>query len=164
MVGKNPPDWQNRAHFFGVAARLMREILVDRTRNSGPPPVNITGLKAGTATLTIATTLGQTQSCAADNRVPRGIPWYTGGSAVLACVLLFGIPARRRRWRMMVGMAAFLVVVLTGGMLACGGGGGKGCVAPTLISAGTRAGAYTITVTGTSGTTTATGTVTLNVQ
>jgi RNA polymerase sigma factor (TIGR02999 family) len=32
MVGKKPPDWQNRAHFFGVAARLMREILVDRTR------------------------------------------------------------------------------------------------------------------------------------
>ncbi|WP_433975528.1 sigma-70 family RNA polymerase sigma factor [Tunturiibacter lichenicola] len=32
MVGKDPPDWQNRAHFFGVAARLMREILVDRTR------------------------------------------------------------------------------------------------------------------------------------
>jgi RNA polymerase sigma factor (TIGR02999 family) len=32
MVGKNPPEWQNRAHFFGVAARLMRQILVDRTR------------------------------------------------------------------------------------------------------------------------------------
>jgi RNA polymerase sigma factor (TIGR02999 family) len=32
MVGKDPPDWQNRAHFFGVAARLMRQILVDRTR------------------------------------------------------------------------------------------------------------------------------------
>ena len=32
MVGKNPPDWQSRAHFFGVAAHLMREILVDRTR------------------------------------------------------------------------------------------------------------------------------------
>ena len=32
MVGKNPPDWQHRAHFFGVAARLMREILVDRSR------------------------------------------------------------------------------------------------------------------------------------
>ena len=29
---RSPPDWQNRAHFFGVAARLMREILVDRTR------------------------------------------------------------------------------------------------------------------------------------
>ena len=32
MVGKSPPAWQNRAHFFGVAARLMREILVDRTQ------------------------------------------------------------------------------------------------------------------------------------
>ena len=36
MVGKDPPDWQNRAHFFGVAARLMREILVDRTRKFRP--------------------------------------------------------------------------------------------------------------------------------
>jgi RNA polymerase sigma factor (TIGR02999 family) len=32
LTGKNPPDWQNRAHFFGVAAHLMREILVDRVR------------------------------------------------------------------------------------------------------------------------------------
>lgn len=32
LAGKNPPDLQNRAHFFGVAARLMREILVDRAR------------------------------------------------------------------------------------------------------------------------------------
>jgi len=32
MVGKNPPDWQNRAHFFGVSAHLMRQIMVDRTR------------------------------------------------------------------------------------------------------------------------------------
>jgi RNA polymerase sigma factor (TIGR02999 family) len=35
MVGRSPRDWQNRAHFFGVAARLMREILVDRTRKIG---------------------------------------------------------------------------------------------------------------------------------
>jgi RNA polymerase sigma factor (TIGR02999 family) len=34
MVGTNPPDWQNRAHFYGVAARLMREILVDRPEYS----------------------------------------------------------------------------------------------------------------------------------
>ena len=26
------PDWQSRAHFFGVAARLMRQILVDSYR------------------------------------------------------------------------------------------------------------------------------------
>lgn len=27
-----PIDWQNRVHFFGVAARLMREVLVDYAR------------------------------------------------------------------------------------------------------------------------------------
>lgn len=28
-------DWQNRAHFFGVAGRAMRQILVDRARRRG---------------------------------------------------------------------------------------------------------------------------------
>lgn len=32
LTGKTPPQWQNRAHFFGIAADLMREILVDRVR------------------------------------------------------------------------------------------------------------------------------------
>ena len=32
MVGQSMPEWQNRAHFYGVAARLMRQILVDHAR------------------------------------------------------------------------------------------------------------------------------------
>jgi RNA polymerase sigma factor (TIGR02999 family) len=32
LVSQENTDWQNRAHFFGVAARLMREILVDHAR------------------------------------------------------------------------------------------------------------------------------------
>src|SRR5215471_5965833 len=32
LVGQRSPNWQNRAHFFGVAARLMRQILVDNAR------------------------------------------------------------------------------------------------------------------------------------
>jgi RNA polymerase sigma-70 factor (ECF subfamily) len=32
LVGQKPIDWQNRAHFFGVAARLMREILIEHAR------------------------------------------------------------------------------------------------------------------------------------
>ncbi len=32
LVGHNPPALQNRSHFFGVAARLMREILVEHAR------------------------------------------------------------------------------------------------------------------------------------
>ena len=34
LVGQNPPEWKDRAHFFGVAARLMRQILVDHARAS----------------------------------------------------------------------------------------------------------------------------------
>jgi RNA polymerase sigma factor (TIGR02999 family) len=33
LVRQRTPDWQNRAHFFGVAAQMMRHILVDHARN-----------------------------------------------------------------------------------------------------------------------------------
>lgn len=32
LVAQNLPDWESRAHFFGVAAMLMRQILVDHAR------------------------------------------------------------------------------------------------------------------------------------
>lgn len=32
MMGADAIDWHNRAHFFGVASRLMREILIDYAR------------------------------------------------------------------------------------------------------------------------------------
>lgn len=32
LVDQKNPDWQGRSHFFGVAARLMRQILVDHAR------------------------------------------------------------------------------------------------------------------------------------
>jgi RNA polymerase sigma factor (TIGR02999 family) len=33
LVRQEPPQWQDRAHFFGVAAQMMRHILVDHARN-----------------------------------------------------------------------------------------------------------------------------------
>jgi len=33
LAGKEPPEWQNRAHFFGFAAQMMRHILVDHARS-----------------------------------------------------------------------------------------------------------------------------------
>jgi RNA polymerase sigma factor (TIGR02999 family) len=33
LAGQKPPQWQNRAHFFGVAVQMMRHILVDHARN-----------------------------------------------------------------------------------------------------------------------------------
>ena len=37
LVGQDQPDYRDRSHFFGVAAQLMRQILVDhaRSRNAG---------------------------------------------------------------------------------------------------------------------------------
>ena len=35
LAGQNPPQWQNRAHFFGIAAHLMRQILVEYARAHG---------------------------------------------------------------------------------------------------------------------------------
>ena len=32
LAGQRKIDWQNRAHFFGIAAKLMRQILVDYAR------------------------------------------------------------------------------------------------------------------------------------
>lgn len=127
-------------------------------------PASITGAATGTATLTITTTASSTTPCTAEIRMQQGIPWYGGGGAVLACTLLFGIPARRRRWLKMLGMS-FLLIALAGGAMACGGGGGAGgkTCNPTTIS-GTTPGSYTITVTGASGSTTSTGIVNLTVQ
>jgi hypothetical protein len=118
-------------------------------------PVNITGSGAGTATLAVNTT-APSSGCSQAREVNRELPWYAGGGATLACVVFFGILVRQRRWWTLLGMLALLIIV-TGGLLACGGGGGSTCN-------GTTPGTYTITVTGTSGTTTASGTVTLTVQ
>lgn len=32
MAGQNMPDWTNRGQFYGIAARMMRQILVDEAR------------------------------------------------------------------------------------------------------------------------------------
>ncbi len=33
LLGQGLPEWKSRAHFFGVAAKLMRQILVDHARS-----------------------------------------------------------------------------------------------------------------------------------
>jgi RNA polymerase sigma factor (TIGR02999 family) len=35
LIGQKNVRWQNRAHFFGIAAQLMRRILVDHARTHG---------------------------------------------------------------------------------------------------------------------------------
>jgi hypothetical protein len=72
-----------------------------------------------------------------------------GGGAVLALLVFFGIPARRRAWRAMLG--AFVLLVTLGSLAACGGGGSSGGNnnGTGTANPGTTAGNYTFTVTGT---------------
>lgn len=35
LIGQRHVDWQNRAHFFGIAAQMMRRILTDHARRRG---------------------------------------------------------------------------------------------------------------------------------
>ena len=68
------------------------------------------------------------------------------GGAVLALLVLFGIPARRRSWRAMLGVLALMVAL--GSLAACGGGGGSSSGGGGGTP-GTTSGVYTFTVTGT---------------
>lgn len=113
-------------------------------------PVSLMSSNTGAATLTIYTVPPNSVIRASQD---HKAPWLPVGGAALACVLLVGIPARRRRWQRMLGMV-LLLAAFSAGML--------GCISP--LEGGTAPGTYIITVTGVSGTNTATGTVTLNVK
>jgi trimeric autotransporter adhesin len=125
-------------------------------------PLTIAGNAAGSGTLTIATTASSSKACTSSNQIPSGIPWGAGSGAALASLFLFVIPKRGRTWRSMFSLL-LLSMALVGGVVACSGNGG-GVACPTVIKSGTTAGTYLITVTGTSGAITKTGTVTVTVQ
>ena len=123
-----------------------------------PASVTISGTAAQTSTLTVTTTAA---SSAENNE--KDLFWPTGGTA-LALVVLIAVPRRRRNW---LGMAGMFLLCLAIGSVGCGGGSGGGGQGGNGGNAnpGTTAGTYTITVTGTSGSVSATvGTVTLTVQ
>lgn len=116
-----------------------------------PASVTISGTSAVTTTLTVQTAPSLSGSIRSFGS--------SAGCAALACVLLVGIPGRRRRWTRAFGMILLLLSVV-GGAAGCGGantgaGGGSG---------GTSLGSYTVTVTGTSGGITQKATVSLTVQ
>jgi hypothetical protein len=128
--------------------------------------VNLTSSStSGTVTFTISTSAPVTAELARPKMPGKG--WLgAGGGAVFAVLIFFGIPARRRSWRSMLGilvaMAALGVMASCGGGSSSTGGGGGGQSDP-----GTTAGTYTYTVTATptpsvSPTVTTTFTVTVN--
>jgi sugar lactone lactonase YvrE len=100
----------------------------------------------GTGRVTVITTAATT--AALERPLLPGRNRGLLGGAVLALLVMFGIPARRRSWRAMVG--ALMLVVALSSLAACGGGGGgsKGGSGGGFTDPGTRSGTYTFTVTG----------------
>jgi trimeric autotransporter adhesin len=93
-----------------------------------------------TSTVTISTTAATSASLER-----HGLPRWTGaGGAVLALLVFFGVPSRRRGWRSMLGL--LVLIAALGSLSACGGGSSSGGGGGTP---GTTAGTYTFTVTGT---------------
>jgi Bacterial Ig-like domain (group 3)/FG-GAP-like repeat len=138
------------------------------TCSVSPASVTISGATAQTSTLTVVTTAAT--SAALVHPKAGGVPWYAAAGATLACVLFFGIPARRRGWQTLLGMLILLVFASTflvgcgGGGGGSGGSGGSSGGGSTPANPGTTAGAYKVTVTGTSGSIVETATVTLTVN
>jgi trimeric autotransporter adhesin len=113
--------------------------------------VPVTSTTPATATLTILTSAASNASLHLPGRlapVSRG--------AILACLLAFAFPMRRRKGVLAL---AFFFALLVGSLSGCSGGSTG---APSNI--GTTPGSYTVTVTGTSGTLATTSLVTLTVQ
>jgi trimeric autotransporter adhesin len=127
---------------------------------TAPALTTVNGVATVAATCT--TTAATTAAVSYPKTREKTNRWYeAAGGAALACVLFFGIPARRRGWRSMLGLLVFLVTMAGVG---CGGGGNNSGGGGT---AGTTTGTYTYTVTGTdsvTSATTATGTVTVVVN
>jgi len=125
------------------------------TCSLNPASLAIAASGTGTATLTMKTTAATNTAMAQPSRL--GL-WGVGGSA-LACLIMLGVPSRRR-WMSMLGL---LLIVFAVGATGCGGGSGS----KTPSNPGTTAGNYTFTVTGTDSTNssiTASTAVTLTVQ
>ena len=102
---------------------------------------------AGTATATVTTTAPSTTTSklAYPRMSGNGRGWAgSAGGAVLALLIFFGVPAKRRRWQSMLGLFALMVAL--GSIAACGGGGSSGGGTTTTTDPGTTAGTYTFTV------------------
>jgi hypothetical protein len=120
-----------------------------------PASATLSGSSPRTTTLTV-NTASATSALRRDSGFVR--PWLSG--TAFACILLVGVPARRRkRWSALLKLILLFSVV--GGALNCGGGGGG---AGGGRNTGTTPGTYVISVTGTSGTITEAGTISLVVQ
>jgi RNA polymerase sigma-70 factor (ECF subfamily) len=112
LINQRRVDWESRSHFFAIAARLMRRILVDhaRARKAGKRPqpglrVTLSGLPLGVETRTIdflALEEALVQLEAIDARQTRIVEMrYLAGLSEeeIACALGVSVRTIKRDWR-----------------------------------------------------------------
>jgi hypothetical protein len=121
-------------------------------------PAAISGTGAVTATLTVSTT--PVSSAVVHDLLRRSVSL---GGGVMAALLLFGVPCRRRRWKTL--LSALLFASLAAAAIGCAATPTP-ATPPVMTPAnpGTTPGAYAITVTGTSGAVTQSTAVTVAVN
>ena len=117
-------------------------------------PAAISGTQAVTSKLTVNTT-----AASATALLQTRSPFVHMGEGTLVALVIFCIPFRRRNWQSILG----LLLLATIAAVASGCGGVSKTTGPTGNS-GTTAGAYTITITGSSGSVQSTTKVSLTVQ
>jgi pseudomonalisin len=130
---------------------------------AAPNNFNLAGNDIVTSTLTV-TYAGSTTNCSTDARETPSIRTAFLGPVAFALLLLF-LPFRKRK---SIRNLACVLLLVTGlaSLNGCGGNsstsGGGSCT--NVVSAGTTPGAYTVTVTGVSGSITKTATVALTIN
>ena len=111
-----------------------------------PGTVAITNADGVQSILTVTTTAAGTIA-SADAR-DSGVWSAVRGGAMLACVLIFGIPGRRRSLALLrLVLCAVALGGALGGMMGCGGAGGSGSTSAATSNAatGTTPDTYTVT-------------------
>jgi hypothetical protein len=135
---------------------------VDMPTCSTTAPAAISGTGPVTATLTISTTAASTPATGALHNPLQRIFTFSGSGA-LAALLFFGLPIRRRGWKTLLSLLVFSVIA--GAAIGCNGmTNTPGGSTTGTTNNGTTTGSYTVTVIGTSGSTTATTAVTVTVN
>jgi RNA polymerase sigma factor (TIGR02999 family) len=111
LVRQETPEWQNRAHFFGVAARMMRHILVDHARNrraakrgAGAPRLSLNpeiAMPKGTEVDVVALDSALNKLAGLDPQESRVIELrFFGGLSIEETAVVMGISPRtvKREW------------------------------------------------------------------